>query len=45
MDTDSFVLGVNLDKNHELFSRNSEKAIGGFEIETPKNLSLDEVIF
>ena len=32
----------NLDKNHGLFSNKSKKVIGKFEIETPKNIWIDE---
>ena len=34
----------NLDKNHELFSKRNKKVIGKFEIETPKNIWIDEFV-
>ena len=34
----------NLDKNHELFSNKNKKVIGKFEIETPKNVFIDEFV-
>ena len=34
----------NLDKNHEVISNKNKKAIGKFEIETPKNISIDEFV-
>ena len=34
----------NLDKNHELFSNKNKKVIGKFEIETPKNIWIDEFV-
>ena len=34
---------INLDKKHELFS-DRKKVIGKFELETPKNIWIDELI-
>ena len=34
----------NLDENHEQFSNKNKKVIGKFEIETPKNIRVDEFI-
>ena len=34
----------NLDKNYELFSNKNKKVIGKFEIETPKNIWIDEFV-
>ena len=34
----------NLDENHELYSNKNEKVIGRFEIETPKNIIIDEFV-
>ena len=35
---------VNLDENHELFSNKNKKVIGKFEIESPKNIWIDEFV-
>ena len=34
----------NLDKNHELYSEKNRKVIGKFEIETPKNICINEFV-
>ena len=34
----------NLDKTHDLFSKNNKKVIGKFKIETPKNIWIDEFV-
>ena len=34
----------NLDENHELFSNKNKKVIGKFQIETPKNIWIDEFL-
>ena len=34
----------NLDENHELVSNKNKKVIGKFEIETPKNIWIDEFV-
>ena len=34
----------NLDENHEIFSNKNKKVTGKFEIETPKNIWIDEFI-
>ena len=34
----------NLNENHELFSNKNKKIIGEFEIEFPKNISIDDFV-
>ena len=35
----------NLNKDHELFSKENEKVVGNFKIETPKNVFTDKFIY